>query len=685
MRTYNPGDHIYVWADTADIDGNPIAPSSAFDASDIRIYKNGSPTQRSSTSGITPSSPFDSTTGMHLWDIDSSDNADAGFYASGEFAVFLYTSKTIDSAPIRRKLLKEFVIGTVPANVKEIGGDTQSATDLKDFADSGYDPATNKVEGVKLVDTTTTNTDMRGTDSAATAANLATLQTTANNILDDTDEIGTNGAGLSAIPDTSGTTTLLGRLTATRAGYLDNLAAGAIATAAKLLAYFRLALRSDSAIATDHATELGEINANVSSGAGDYANTTEANEALRDRGDAAWITATSVTVSDKTGFKLASDGLALVTSWTVDVTGNITGSLSGSVGSVSGAVGSVTGNVGGNVTGSVGSVLGGIDTTSGTIKTLDALNTAQNAQHSNTQIDTQAIKAKTDNLPSDPADASVIAAAFSSLQSHGDSTWATATGFSTFNAGSDTVTVGAFNTGAKAELQQEAADALTAYDPATGTEAAGLQTSIDNIYDQIGENGDALNQLPWNPAWDAEVQSEVADALTAYSVSTFNVASDRVKLHATQGDYAPAKAGDAMDLVDAPNATAVTAIQQGLSTHSASDAATAVWNAATRTITDKTGFALASNGVDLVIIEGSITASAGLTNDTGTQLTAINLRQALALMLSGDGGVLSGSDTSTSSNTIVIKQAAKPAGVTRISATTDEHGNRDTVTIKVPD
>jgi hypothetical protein len=49
-----------------------------------------------------------------------------------------------------------------------------------------------------------------------------------------------------------------------------------------------------------------------------------------------------------------------------------------------------------------------------------------------------AIKAKTDNLPSDPVDASDIAAAFSivgtaitSLQSHGDSAWATATGFST--------------------------------------------------------------------------------------------------------------------------------------------------------------------------------------------------------------------------------------------------------------
>jgi hypothetical protein len=41
-------------------------------------------------------------------------------------------------------------------------------------------------------------------------------------------------------------------------------------------------------------------------------------------------------VSDKTGYKLASDGLALVTAWTVGITGNITGNLTGTVGSISG-------------------------------------------------------------------------------------------------------------------------------------------------------------------------------------------------------------------------------------------------------------------------------------------------------------------------------------------------------------
>lgn len=65
----------------------------------------------------------------------------------------------------------------------------------------------------------------------------------------------------------------------------------------------------------------------------------------------------------KTGFKLASDGLAAVVAWTVAITGNITGNLSGSVGSV-------TGNVGG---------------IAGTLNTLDQLDTAQDAQHSTTQ------------------------------------------------------------------------------------------------------------------------------------------------------------------------------------------------------------------------------------------------------------------------------------------------------------
>lgn len=40
-------------------------------------------------------------------------------------------------------------------DLTQIGGVAQSATDLKDFADAGYDPGTNKVQGVVLCDQTT--------------------------------------------------------------------------------------------------------------------------------------------------------------------------------------------------------------------------------------------------------------------------------------------------------------------------------------------------------------------------------------------------------------------------------------------------------------------------------------------------------------------------------------------------
>ena len=47
------------------------------------------------------------------------------------------------------------VAGVPEVDLTHIAGDAQSATDFKDFADAGYDPATNKVEGVKLADSLT--------------------------------------------------------------------------------------------------------------------------------------------------------------------------------------------------------------------------------------------------------------------------------------------------------------------------------------------------------------------------------------------------------------------------------------------------------------------------------------------------------------------------------------------------
>ncbi len=68
------------------------------------------------------------------------------------------------------KVYNSMVLGTdnLEVDLLQMGGSAQSATDLKDFADDGYDPTTNKVTGVVLTDLVTANTDMRGTDSALT-------------------------------------------------------------------------------------------------------------------------------------------------------------------------------------------------------------------------------------------------------------------------------------------------------------------------------------------------------------------------------------------------------------------------------------------------------------------------------------------------------------------------------------
>jgi hypothetical protein len=90
----------------------------------------------------------------------------------------------------------------VPANVTQLGGVAQSLTDLKDFADDGYDPSTNKVQGVVLVDTLTTYTGntLQTGDSfprlgapagASVSADIAAVKAETASIQSDTNDIQT--------------------------------------------------------------------------------------------------------------------------------------------------------------------------------------------------------------------------------------------------------------------------------------------------------------------------------------------------------------------------------------------------------------------------------------------------------------------------------------------------------------
>ncbi len=156
---------------------------------DLKVHKDGSITQ-AVIDGATVVIDFDGITGNHMVTIDTS--ADAFYVTGSEYAVRM-EGTTVDGATINSWIgafsieraggvLALIKAGNLSANVVQLGGVTQSLTDLKDFADAGYDPVTNKVQGVVLVDTTTTNTDMRGTDSAATEAKQDIIDTNIDQI-----------------------------------------------------------------------------------------------------------------------------------------------------------------------------------------------------------------------------------------------------------------------------------------------------------------------------------------------------------------------------------------------------------------------------------------------------------------------------------------------------------------------
>lgn len=74
---------------------------SGFVIGDIKIYKDGDTTERSSTNGYTATTDFDSLTGAHVAVIDLSDNSDADFYEVGSTYDVAIDSVTIDGETVR--------------------------------------------------------------------------------------------------------------------------------------------------------------------------------------------------------------------------------------------------------------------------------------------------------------------------------------------------------------------------------------------------------------------------------------------------------------------------------------------------------------------------------------------------------------------------------------------------------
>jgi hypothetical protein len=122
----------------------------------ISVYKGSNTTERAGAE-ITLTVNSDSRTGTHSVSIDLSGDA---FYATAEDYSVVITTGTVDGTSVVGAVVGSFSIENrfAEVDVTKLGGGAQSATDLKDFADDGYDPSTNKVQGVVLTDTVTTYT-----------------------------------------------------------------------------------------------------------------------------------------------------------------------------------------------------------------------------------------------------------------------------------------------------------------------------------------------------------------------------------------------------------------------------------------------------------------------------------------------------------------------------------------------
>jgi hypothetical protein len=255
--------------------------------------------------------------------------------------------------------------------------------------------------------------------------------------------------------DSSGTTTLLSRLSATRAGYLDNLSAGAVATASALTAVAgdvttllgRITSSLFSGITslaqwlgllagkqTGNSTARTEIRA-TGAGSGTFDETTDSQEAIRDRGDAAWVSPAAATVADAV-WDEATSGHTTAGTFGKAVSDTLTdaAAILDDTGT-SGVVVAAASKTGFALTSAydaaktaaqAGDKMDLVDAPNATavaaiqsgLSTLDAAGIRTSVGLASANMDSQftAIRNKTDNLPSDPADESVLEAAIAASQ-----------------------------------------------------------------------------------------------------------------------------------------------------------------------------------------------------------------------------------------------------------------------------
>jgi hypothetical protein len=194
------GDTLPHFFDTFDGGDGSSITMSGLAVTDIEIYKDGGTTQRSSDAGYTlldtDGIDFDGITGVHGFSIDLSDNTDAGFYAVGSWYHVVVSSITVDAQTVSFVACAFRIVsatrGLAGTALPDAAADAAGGLPISDAGGLDLDAQI--------------KTDIDALVTRLTAARAGYL-----------DELG--AANLPADIDT-----LIARLTAARAGYLDELA-----------------------------------------------------------------------------------------------------------------------------------------------------------------------------------------------------------------------------------------------------------------------------------------------------------------------------------------------------------------------------------------------------------------------------------------------------------------------------
>jgi hypothetical protein len=193
-----------------DGDGKTAETGLTITSAEVRLSKNGG---NMAAKNEATSLAHDEL-GMYVCKLDATDTNTLGtlqvtIYESG--ALMVYHEFMVVTANVWDTLCSTDLFQT---DLTQIGGVAQSATDLKDFADAGYDPATNKVQGLVLCDLTTTTTTATATtdvtnDVGITQAGADKVWGTAARALTDKAGFALSAAGIDSIWDevTEGTLT----------------------------------------------------------------------------------------------------------------------------------------------------------------------------------------------------------------------------------------------------------------------------------------------------------------------------------------------------------------------------------------------------------------------------------------------------------------------------------------------